>query len=78
MITTRKPVMSLYVDRACPEQWVVRDREGQFWIVPPGENAWEKRQPFEPREDAKLEPVPRHYLYLIDVGESEEWPGAYR
>ena len=31
MLTTRKPVMSLYVDKGCPEHWIVRDREGRFW-----------------------------------------------
>src|SRR4051794_8575149 len=42
MITTRKPALSLYVDRGCPDRWIVRDREGRFWIIPPGENAWEQ------------------------------------
>ena len=26
----------------------MRDREGRFWVIPPGENAWEKREPFTP------------------------------
>ena len=67
MLTTRKPVMSLYVDKGCPEHWIVRDREGRFWIVPPGENAWEQREPFQPGEDAELEPVPGHYMYMLGL-----------
>lgn len=31
--------MSLDVDKGCPERWIVRDTEGQFWVVPPGEDA---------------------------------------
>ena len=42
-------------------------REGRFWIIPPGENAWERREPFQPGEDAELEPVPGHYLSMIGL-----------
>ena len=67
MITIKKPVMSIYVDRGHPEHWIVRDREGRFWVVPPGEGAWAKREPFHPSEDADLEPVPGHYLYMLGL-----------
>ena len=67
MLITRKPVMGLYVDKGCPEHWIVRDREGRFWLIPPGENAWEKREPFHPGEDAELEPVPGHYIYMLGL-----------
>ena len=67
MKTTRKPVMSLYVDKGRPEHWIVRDPEGRFWVVPPGDDAWTKREPFHPSEDAEIEPVPSHYLYLLDI-----------
>ena len=67
MVITRKLVMSLYVDKGCPEHWIVRDPEGRFWVVPPGEDGWTKREPFEPNEDAEIEPVPSHYLYLLDI-----------
>jgi hypothetical protein len=67
MTTAREPAMSLYVDRACPERWIVRDKDGRFWILPPEENAWAKREEFEPSEDADLEPIPSHYLYLLDL-----------
>lgn len=67
MTPTRKPAMSLYVDRECPERWIVRDREGRFWSVLPGEDAWTKREPFEPSSNACLEPVPGHYLALLGL-----------
>jgi hypothetical protein len=67
MVSTEKPVMSLYVDRKCPEHWIVRDPEGQFWAVPPGEHAWERREPFEPSDGVELEPVPGHYIDLLGV-----------
>ena len=67
MISTRKPTLSLFVDRGCPEHWIVRDREGSFWLVPPVEDAWEKREPYVPSEDAELEPVPSHYAYMIGL-----------
>ena len=37
MFTTRKPIMGLFVDKGCPEHWIVRDHEGRFWAIPPGE-----------------------------------------
>jgi hypothetical protein len=67
MTTTRKPGLALYVDKGRPEHWIVRDRDGRFWSVPPGENAWEKREPFQPDTAAELEPVPGHYLYLLGL-----------
>jgi hypothetical protein len=67
MLTTRKPIMSLYVDKGCPEHWIVRDHEGRFWAIPPCEDAWEKREPFHPSEDAQLEPVPGHYMYMLGL-----------
>ena len=30
MITTEKPVVGLYVDKACSEHWIVKDHEGDF------------------------------------------------
>jgi hypothetical protein len=67
MIATRKPAMSLYVDKQHPECWIVRDREGRFWVVPPGEDAWARRELFHPGEEAELEPVPGHYLYMLGL-----------
>ena len=67
MIITRKTLMSLYVDKERPEHWIVRDCDGLFWIVPPGEDAWSKREPFQPGQDAELETVPGHYLHMLGI-----------
>jgi hypothetical protein len=67
MISTEKPVVGLYVDKGRPEHWIVRDHQGRFWMVPPGENAWERRQPYEPTEETELEPIPGHYQYVLGL-----------
>jgi len=64
MLAVRKQVVAIYVDRAS-QQWVVRDGEGNFWMLPPGDNPWDRRQPFEPTEETDLEPIPGHYKYLL-------------
>jgi hypothetical protein len=66
MLTVRKPVVAIYVDRASG-QWIVRDHEGSFWSLPVVENPWDKRQPFVPAEDTELEPVPGHYKYMLGL-----------
>jgi hypothetical protein len=33
MIAREKPIVGLYVEKTCPEQWIVRDHQGQFWMV---------------------------------------------
>ena len=48
MQEVRTYVVSLYVDRAS-QQWVVRDPEGNFWVLTTTENAWDGRQPFYAR-----------------------------
>ena len=55
------PCMSI----ASTQQWIVRDPEGNFWIVPSADDAWEHREPFQPTEETELEPVPGHYKYLL-------------
>jgi hypothetical protein len=67
MIATEKLVVSLYVDKACPAYWIVRDEQGRFWMVPPGEDSWARRQPYEPGEDAELDPIPGHYKYMLGL-----------
>ena len=64
MTDLRKPVAALYVDRSC-QQWIVRDPEGNFWILPAGDEPWERRQPFSPTTETDLEPVPGHYLDML-------------
>jgi hypothetical protein len=67
MISARKPSMSLYVDRGCPANWIVRDREGRFWVVPPGDDGWERRQPYEPTGETELEAIPGHYMCMLGL-----------
>ena len=64
MIAVRK--LSLYIDRS-NQQWIVRDPDGNFWIVPSGDNPWEHRQPFTPTEETELEPIPGHYKYTLGL-----------
>ena len=66
MINGKSRLAALFVDRLS-KRWVVRDPEGNFWIIPSVENAWEHRQPFFPTEKAELEPVPAHYLHMFDL-----------
>jgi hypothetical protein len=62
---TRKA--ALFVDRSCTDHWIVRDPDGNFWIVPPVENAWACRRPFQPTEETALEAIPGHYASLLDL-----------
>ena len=66
MIYEMKTAVAIYVDRS-RQQWVVRDQEGNFWLVPSTENPWEDRQPFQPTEETELEPVPGHYRCMLDL-----------
>ena len=67
MFATEKRVVAIFVDKACPQHWIVRDPEGTFWIVPPVENPWDNRQPFAPTDETELEPVPGHYRYMLGL-----------
>jgi hypothetical protein len=66
MLTVRKQVVAIYVDRACG-RWVVRDAEGDFWALPMTDSPWDDRRPFVPAEDSELEPVPGHYKYMLGL-----------
>jgi hypothetical protein len=67
MTSERKPILALYVDRS-NQQWIVMDREGNFWMVPGVEdNPWDLRQPFYPTEETELEPVPGHYKSMLGL-----------
>jgi len=61
-ITVRKT--RIYVDRSS-QQWIVEDQEGNFWILPNGDDPWNERQPFLLTAECELEPVPSHYKYLL-------------
>jgi hypothetical protein len=67
MITREKPLVGLYVDKACAAHWIVKDHEGRFWMVPPGEDSWERREPYEPTAGTQLEPIPGHYRYMLGL-----------
>jgi hypothetical protein len=60
MMTLSRRAASIYVDRSS-ERWIVRDPDGDFWIVPIVDDPWEHRQPFDLTDDVELEPVPGHY-----------------
>ena len=66
MLTVRKQMTTLYVDRAS-RRWVVRDPDGCFWILPPTDTPWDDRQPFFPAEETELEPVPGHYKHMLGL-----------
>lgn len=66
MITLRKNLVAVFVDRES-RQWIVRDPEGNFWLVPPVDDPWDHRQPFQPDEETELEPVPGHYKDLLGL-----------
>ena len=67
MLTLRKNVVNLYVDRS-NQQWVVLDPDGNFWAVSTSEgNPWDQRQPFFPTEETVLEPVPGHYKHMLGL-----------
>lgn len=67
MIAMEKRMVAIFVDRARPQQWIVRDQDGNFWSVPPVDNPWDNRQPFDPTEETELEPVPGHYKYMLGL-----------
>jgi len=65
--TGRKPSSTLYVDRDT-QQWVVRDPEGEFWIVTTDDSARTTlRERFFPTEETELEPVPGHYKHMLGI-----------
>jgi len=66
MLTVRKQVVSIYADRT-NRQWVVRDADGNFWLLPTTDTPWDDRRPFEPGEETELEPVPGHYKSMLGL-----------
>jgi hypothetical protein len=67
MISTPSRSVALFVDRTRSEHWIVRDPEGNFWMVPSVENAWEHRWPFQPTPETELEAIPGHYKCMLDL-----------
>jgi len=66
MTRVRKDIVAVFADRAT-RQWIVRDPEGNYWLVPPVSNPWDHRQPFQPSEEMELQPVPGHYKDLLGL-----------
>ena len=66
MLAVQRQVIALFVDRS-NQQWIVRDPEGKYWILPAGDSAWNRREPFQPTEETDLEPIPGHYKYLLQL-----------
>jgi hypothetical protein len=66
VITLRRSAVALFADRST-RRWIVRDPEGNFWILPPVENPWENREPYQRTEDSDLEPVPGHYKDMLGL-----------
>ena len=64
MVEVRK--LAVYIDRA-NQQLIVRDQDGNFWIVPCDDNGWDQRQPYHPTEDIELEPIPGHYKHTLGL-----------
>jgi hypothetical protein len=66
VLAMEKRTLAIYVDRSV-QRWVVRDPEGNFWILPPGEDSWGRRMPFLPVDESGLEPVPGHYKNTLGL-----------
>jgi hypothetical protein len=66
MTALGKHMVALFVDQSC-QQWIVRDPEGRFWMLPSVERAWDFRQPYYPTEETELEPVPGHYKDMLGL-----------
>ena len=64
MLAVRKQPIALFVDRST-QQWIVRDPEGNYWMLPAGDDSWEQRQVFDATATSDLEPIPAHYRYLL-------------
>ena len=62
--TTR--LVALFVEKSL-QQWVVRDPEGRFWLLPAVAEPWGQRQPFSPMRETELEPVPGHYTAMLGL-----------
>lgn len=66
MTIIKKQVVALFVDRSSG-RWIVRDPEGNFWLLPSVENSWDHRQRFYSTEQSDLEPVPGHYKDMLGL-----------
>jgi hypothetical protein len=65
-MTAVKYAVALFVDKSS-QQWVVRDAEGNFWLLPAVDRPWDHRQPFDPTAGTELEPIPGHDKYMLNL-----------
>lgn len=66
VLAVRTRVVGIYVDRAS-QQWVVRDADGNLWLLPSTDNPWGDRRPFTFDGEPDLEPVPGHYRDMLGL-----------
>ena len=45
--------VALFVERSY-QQWIVRDPEGNFWLLPAVDDPWGQRQPFSPTTEPEM------------------------
>ena len=66
MTTGPKHIVAIFVERSY-RQWVVRDPEGKFWVLPSVDDPWPSRLPFLPTDETSLDPVPGHYKHVLGL-----------
>jgi len=65
-VLPKKRAGAVFVERLT-RQWVVRDPDGNFWILPAVDDPWRNRLPFYPTEDTGLDPIPGHYKHVLGL-----------
>ena len=66
MLAQANRVVAIYASKT-ERTWIVRDGEGNYWSLPLTDRPWDERQPYFPADDDALEPVPKHYQYLLGL-----------
>ena len=66
MLAVRKHIVAIYVDRSSG-QWIVRDSDGNFWVLPATDRPGTTASRSFPAEETELEPVPGHYKYMLGL-----------
>ena len=66
MTTVGSSALTIFVDRSSG-QWIVRDGDGYYWVIPPTDNPWDDRRPYSPAGETELERVPGHYKYVLGL-----------
>jgi hypothetical protein len=66
MITVRKRVVALFVDKSASSGWCgIPEAISGLSLL--WKKAWDHRQPLHPTEQSELEAVPRHYIHMLDL-----------